>query len=60
MDKISIELQIDVDELVRNLHMSLSRDEMFDLIKRLDLSEADYDFTKRLHDYFTEEIRKGI
>jgi hypothetical protein len=34
----------------------LSHDEMFELIKALDLSMADYEFTLRLRDHFSREI----
>lgn len=61
MDTINIgpvNLQVDMEELVQNLHMSLNREEIFDLIKKLDLSMAEYDFTEKLYNYFSEEIQK--
>lgn len=32
---------------------------IFELIKALDLEMAEWEFTKRLHDYFAEEVEKS-
>ena len=53
---MNIEINIDSDILVETIKKSMCKDDIFELIKALDLRVAEYDFTKRLQDYFTEQV----
>lgn len=49
-------LDVIIDE--RTIVNNLSRDELIEFIKEIDLIVADYDFTNELKNYFVEEIKK--
>ena len=55
---VSIYLDIDIRELVQNITTSLTREELFDFIKEIDATIAEYDFTEKLRDYFVSEMEK--
>jgi hypothetical protein len=45
-------VNVDKNDLIKSMDMDLTHDEIFEFIKDLDLSIADWDFTLRLCDYF--------
>ena len=47
---------LDLDDLVEDISV-LDDDTIFNFIKNLDLTVADYSFTKRLRDHFVKEIK---
>jgi hypothetical protein len=55
--KLTIHSEIDLDDLVEEI-VTLDDESIFNLIKTIDLQVADYDFTKKLRDYFVKEIEK--
>lgn len=55
--KLSIHANIDLDDLVEEI-IVLYDESIFELIKSIDLQVADYDFTKKLRDYFVKEMKK--
>lgn len=55
--KLSIHANIDLDDLVEEI-IVLDDESIFELIKSIDLQVADYDFTKKLRDYFVKEMKK--
>ena len=55
--KLSIRTDINLDDLVEEI-VTLNDESIFDLIKSIDSQVADYDFTKKLRDYFVKEIKK--
>ena len=54
----SIAINLDSKQLVNNLLMDSSREDAFEIIKEIDDSIAEYDFTERLRDHFTRVIEK--
>lgn len=55
---LSVETQTNPKELAEAIGPSMSREQIFELIKNLDLLVAEYDFTSSLLDYFSTEIAK--
>ncbi len=55
--KLLIRSEIDLDDLVEEI-VTLDDESIFNLIKTIDLQVADYDFTKKLRDYFVKEMKK--
>lgn len=55
--KLLIRSEIGIDDLVEEI-VTLDDESIFNLIKTIDLQVADYNFTKKLRDYFVEEIKK--
>ena len=55
--KLTIHSEISLDDLAEEIK-SLDDESIFELIKSIDLQVADYDFTKKLRDYFVKEMKK--
>ena len=55
---VVIPLNIQIENLIDSLKKNLSRDELIDFIKEIDLSVAEYDFTAKLRDHFIMEMAK--
>ena len=55
--KMQIHSTIDLDDLVEDIGI-LDDETIFEFIKSIDLHIAEYNFTKKLRDYFVEEIKK--
>ncbi len=55
--KLLIRSEINLDDLVEEI-VTLDDESIVNLIKTIDLQVADYDFTKKLRDYFVKEIKK--
>ena len=55
---VIIPLDIPIENLIDSLKKSLSKGELIEFIKELDLSVAEYDFTKKLRDHFVLELAK--
>jgi len=55
-----VQLDIDVDVLIQSISIgrSINNEDAFALIAGIDERIADYDFTKRLADHFTNIIKK--
>lgn len=49
---------MDLEDLASGIVSSSNAEEIFELIKELDLFVADYDFTLKLRDYFESEMKK--
>ena len=56
-NKMLTHIEIDLDDLVEDISV-LDDDTIFNFIKNLDLTVADYSFTKRLRDHFVKEIKE--
>lgn len=54
---LSIPVHVDLDMIIESMGM-LSHNQLFEFIKEIDSMTADYDFTKRLRDFFIAEIRE--
>lgn len=52
-----VPLSLSIDDITDALFFR-DQDDLFDFICALDLKVADYDFTKRLRDYFIKEIKE--
>jgi hypothetical protein len=55
--KLVIRSEVNLDDLVEEI-VTLDDKSIFNLIKTIDLQVADYDFTKKLRDYFVKEMKK--
>lgn len=55
---ISLNVTVESDDLVGAIVDGLPDNEIFNLIKNLDLKVSDYTFTKALRDYFVNEIKE--
>lgn len=55
---VNLRVDIPVEIMVANITRSLSREELADFIKAIDLEVAEYDFTEELKNYFVKEIEK--
>lgn len=55
---IALNMEVDSYDLVSAIVDGLPDNEIFNLIKNLDLRVADYTFTKALRDHFVNEIKK--
>jgi len=55
--KLAIRSEVNLDDLVEEI-VTLDDKSIFNLIKTIDLQVADYDFTKKLRDYFVKEMKK--
>lgn len=56
MPELDFQVNIRVNDLATRLSNSLTQEEIINLILEIDRIEADYDFTKKLHDYFMYKI----
>ena len=56
--QIALNIMVDSDDLVGAIVDKLQDNEIFDLIKNLDLKVSDYSFTVALRDYFVNEIKE--
>lgn len=54
--KLSIHSEINLDDLVEEI-VTLDDESIFNLIKSIDSQVAEYNFTKKLRDYFVKEIK---
>lgn len=52
--KTRIEVNIDIEDLVD----AINADDAFEIIKKLDIKMADYDFTAMLAKHFISELKK--
>jgi hypothetical protein len=55
---IMVNLSVDSEELVGTILDALTEDEIFEFIVSLDKEAQSWDLTKRLHSYFTDELKK--
>jgi len=55
---ININLNMPIEGLISSIKRDLSKDEIINLVKAIDLEVAEYDFTIKLRDYFVKEIEK--
>lgn len=55
---VEILATLSLEDLVDRLTDQLTDEELFTLIRDIDITVADYDFTKRLRDHFVAEIDK--
>jgi hypothetical protein len=51
-------LRVEADILVDEIAEDLSQEQAFELIKAIDLWQADYGFTERLRDYLSDALDK--
>ena len=58
MKDIQIYSRVSLTEILEILTDRLDPDELFEFIKMLDLSVADWDFTQKLSFYFNEEVER--
>jgi hypothetical protein len=54
---MNINIDVDIMDIVDEIVSRNRREDIVDLIRRIDLRVADYDFTKELRDYFIEQIK---
>ena len=55
---IRIGASVEVDDLIELITNQLDNEELFNFVKKLDLTVADWDFTDKLIDYFEAEKQK--
>jgi hypothetical protein len=55
---INLQLNISQKELANALICHKNRQDLFELIKTIDLTVAELDFTEKLRDYFVSEMEK--
>ena len=55
---ININLNMPIEGLISSIKRDLSKDEIINLVKAIDLEVAEYDFTIKLRDIFVKEIEK--
>lgn len=58
MKKICIYSDIEVNDIISNICDQLNHEELFEVIKNIDLTVADWDFTETLFKYFKCEYEK--
>lgn len=58
MSDIRMYSRVSIADILETLTDHLDQDELFEFIKLIDLSTADWDFTNRLSIYFNEELEK--
>ncbi len=51
--KVTLTLSLDVDEVIRQLVSTASREQLMEAIKQIDLEMQDWDFTLQLADHFS-------
>ena len=56
-NKMLTHVEIDLDDLVEDISV-LDDDTIFNFIKNLNLTVANYNFTKKLRDHFVKEIKE--
>lgn len=59
-DSIEVLAQIDIDDFVTNFVSSYSRDDIFNLIVKIDDEVEDWEFTKKLKEHFEKVINDCI
>ena len=55
--KITIHTNVDLDNLIEEIG-TLNDETIFEFIKSIDMRVAEYNFTKKLRDYFVKEIKE--
>jgi hypothetical protein len=55
---VVVPIEIPIEILVDSMRKCLSKDDLLEFIKEIDLSVAEYDFTAKLRDYFVLEMAK--
>ncbi len=50
---------MDLDDIVSELSNNLDYEDLLELIKQINIEVSDYDFTKKLKDYFVKEIENN-
>jgi hypothetical protein len=57
---MNVNINIDLEEFARDICNELNEDTLFKLIKDIDMGIASWNFTRRLHEYFDDEIKKDL